>query len=35
MELSKMLGAFIGSLKKQTGHHASTDEYSSGVVDND
>lgn len=33
-ELSKMLGAFIGSLKKQTGH-SSSDEMSSDVLDID
>jgi len=32
-ELSKMLGAFIGSLKKQTGHTQS-DELSSDTLDN-
>jgi len=31
-ELSKMLGAFIGSLKKQTGQHSPSDEMSSDVI---
>jgi hypothetical protein len=34
MELSKMLGAFIGSLKKQTGH-SSSDEMPTEVLDID
>jgi four helix bundle protein len=34
MELSKMLGAFIGSLKKQT-DHANTNELSSDIIEID
>ena len=37
MELSKMLGAFIGSLspKRQTGYHSSNDDFSSDTLEID